>query len=227
MWRRERFVAAARAWMATTQLLLALGSAPASAAEPDGLDAARCEDRTNDLAAGRLVVVEEEPSGGGGVALRVCGVVDAAPTQVWPVVRDCGSYDRFMPHVERSALERREGDIAFCKTVVDLPFPFGELRSHTRVLERARPDGGFERHWTLLSGTYRHNNGSWTLRPWPGEAPRTLVVYRLDMEPDTLIPDVLLRRLQEVTVRQVFAAVRERVRHCARSPPPAGCDGGP
>jgi hypothetical protein len=108
------------------------------------------------------------------------------------------------------------GDVAFCDTVVDLPFPFGEWRSHTRVLERTRPDGGFERHWARLRGTYRRNDGSWTLRPWQGDASRTLVVYRVDMEPDSIIPEFLLRRLQAETVRRVFAAVRERVRALRR-----------
>jgi ribosome-associated toxin RatA of RatAB toxin-antitoxin module len=228
MARRVRSGAIARGWVPIIiVLVLAPGTAPAGAGELDASGETRCESRGGELATGQLVVVEEEPSGGRGVALTLCGVVDAAPARVWPVVRDCGSYDQFMPQVQRSELERRDGNVAFCDTVIDLPFPFGDLRSHTRVVETARPDGGFERHWTLRQGTYRHNNGSWTLRPWQGDALRTLVVYRVDMEPDTLLPDFLLRRLQSEMVRQVFAAVRDRVGRCTGSEPPADCAGGP
>jgi ribosome-associated toxin RatA of RatAB toxin-antitoxin module len=223
MARREPSDAGVRALVTTVPLMLALVSAPARAADPEAARETNCEGREAELATGQVVIIAEEPSGDRGVALKVCGVIDAAPAQVWSIVRDCESFDQFMPHVKRSQLERRDGNVAFCTTVVRLPFPVGELHSLTRVIETARTDGGFERHWTLLHGTYRRNQGSWILQPWEGDARRTLAVYRLDMDPDTLIPGALLRRVQSEAAHEVFEAVRERVRRCAGNDPPAGC----
>jgi ribosome-associated toxin RatA of RatAB toxin-antitoxin module len=184
-----------------------------------------CAGREGDLARGEVVVVEDEPSGGAGVALHVCGVIDAPPAQVWAVLRDCGAYERFLPRVERSRLERRDGHVAVCEVVVDLPFPMGTLGSVTRVVETARADGSFERRWSLLRGTYRRHDGAWTVSPWRADARRTLAVYQVDTDPDTVVPDLLVRRLQARMARETFAALRARVGQCVGVYPPSDCGG--
>ena len=72
--------------------------------------------------------------------------------------------------------------------------------------------GGFERRWSLIEGTYEHNEGSWRLLPWGETGGATLAIYEVDLDPDTMVPDFLLRRTQKSTVPEVFEAVRERVR---------------
>jgi len=197
-------------------LLLALPLLAASslrAAASDEIDdpvAALCDGREAALREGGVVHLEQEPTGGRGVALRACGLIDAPPEQVWPVLRDCGDYQEFLPGVERSELSSRDGDVAVCDTFIDLPFPLSGLHSVTRVRERALY-GGFERSWTLIRGSYRRNDGSWRLLRWGSEQDQTLAVYELDMDPDTIVPDFLLRRAQASTVPRVFDAIRERV----------------
>lgn len=186
----------------------------------DGLE--QCRARVAQAARGEVVYIEQSPAGGAGVALTACSVLDASAADVWPVLRDCELYQEFLPGVTRSGVRDRRGDTALCDALIDLPFPLGELRSVERVRERGLPDGGFERRWSLESGTYRRLEGSWTVLPWNGEEQRALLVYQLDMDPDTVVPDFALRRAQSATAPEVFAAISGRVRDCRSSPPSCG-----
>jgi ribosome-associated toxin RatA of RatAB toxin-antitoxin module len=203
--------------VAAASLLLPLASQ--SVAEPIPLPFAalgieQCAEQSAKAGAEDVVYIEQKPSGGEGVALTTCAIVDAPPARVWPVLRDCERYQQFLPGVERSSLKTRHENIAICEALIDLPFPLGELRSVERATETELADGGFERRWSLESGTYRRMEGLWTLQPWRPDKQRTLVVYQLDMDPETVIPDFLLRRAQSSTAPKLFAAVRDRVRRC-------------
>ncbi len=191
-------------------LLVAPSDRSAAAEEMDRPVAAFCDGRETTLREGGVVYLQRKPSDGRGVALRACGVIDAPPEQVWPVLRDCGDYQEFLPGVERSELASREGDVAVCDTFIDLPFPLSGLHSVTRVRERAL-EAGFERRWTLIRGSYRRNDGSWRLLRRGFDPVQTLAIYELDMDPETVVPDFLLRRAQAATVPRVFDAIRERV----------------
>jgi ribosome-associated toxin RatA of RatAB toxin-antitoxin module len=204
--------------------VLALSPAAAIAAPgalafaPSGL--AACAASTEPLGRGEVVYLEQAPFDGKGVALTMCATIDEKPREVWPVLRDCAAYQRFLPGVASSRLESRDDNIARCEAVIRLPFPLGEWLSLERATESERADGGFERRWSLESGTYRRMEGLWTLLPWGDGGRQTLLVYQLDMDPDTLVPDFLLRRAQSATAPDVFAAIRRRVRLCNRADRP-------
>jgi hypothetical protein len=102
-----------------------------------------------------------------------------------------------------------------CDETIDMPFPLADLHSISRVVESARPGGGFERRWHLVHGTYRRLQGAWLVLPANESASQSLVVYEVDMDPATRIPDFLIRRAQSAAAPEVFRAVRERVRQCA------------
>jgi ribosome-associated toxin RatA of RatAB toxin-antitoxin module len=216
-----------RAWLVPLVLLSSAAKLPGAGASEalsfaaQGLS--RCAERREALRAGEVVYIEQEPAGGKGVALTSCSLVDAPAAQVWPVLRDCENYERFLPGVERSALENRSGNVAWCEARIDLPFPLGELHSVERAVESELAGGGFERRWSLARGTYRRLEGSWTLLPWPEDPQRTLAVYQLDMDPETVVPDFLLRRAQSAAAPGVFAAIRERVRSCRGAAPKDDC----
>jgi ribosome-associated toxin RatA of RatAB toxin-antitoxin module len=187
----------------------------AGASEPLGFAAQgveRCLQRQGELSSEKVIYLEQEPFGGEGVALTACGLIDAPPAQVWPVLRDCESYEQFLPGVSESALLSRDGDVRLCEALIDLPFPLGDLQSVEKATERQLDGGGFERRWSLERGSYRRLEGSWTLLPAGPSGERTLGVYQLDMDPQTVVPDFLLRRAQSSTAPKMFAAIRDRVR---------------
>ena len=179
------------------------------------LAAAPCDGRIDEVSHESIVVVERPPTDGRGVAIEACGRVDALPAAVWPVVVNCQYFSEFLPSVDQSRLLSRQGHVADCETEVDLPFPLRDIYTVTRNVEVALESGGWQRRWTLLRGSYSRNIGSWTLLPWPGDDGDTLVVYNVDIDPDSFVPNFILRRLQRSTAPRVFDAVRERVAYCA------------
>jgi len=163
------------------------------------------------LEQGDVLVEQREPKGEGGVALQALGVVDAPPAEVWPAIRDCEDYDQFLPNtVESELLGRRDGS-ARCRAVIDLPWPFGELRSVVTTREGPLPGGGFRRRWSLVEGSYERLEGRWTLRPWGARGDATLAIYEVDFDPALPIPDFVLRRTQRGTASSVLRSIRERV----------------
>jgi hypothetical protein len=170
------------------------------------------------LGAGHVLTYVLEPARGG-VAFRAAGIVESRPAQVWPALRDCEHYRDFVPRTLESALLARNGSEAVCYTRIDLPFPLADLVSELGVVESERSDGGFERRWRLVRGSYSHNVGSWTLLPHGPEGLRTLAIYQIEIDPDTLAPDFLVRRAQRASARDLFRALRERVREVVRAGP--------
>lgn len=188
-------------------ICLALSSATAFAGEP--FDApAFTDDEKKVLEKGDVVVHRLEPTGGKGVAAQAVGVVDAAPAEVWPVVRDCQHFKDFMPRTKHSEVKEENGQ-RLCRVELSLPFPMKDLWSETKSTVNEDPPR-FRRAWTLVHGTYHRNDGSWTLLPWADGA-KTLLVYRIDSHPDSLVPDGLARSAQAKSLPDVIAAVRKRV----------------
>ncbi|MEW5737924.1 MAG: SRPBCC family protein [Myxococcota bacterium] len=166
------------------------------------------DDEKKLLEKGDVIVRRLEPTGGKGVAALAVGVVDAAPAEVWPVVRDCQHFKDFMPRTRHSEL-KQEGGVGLCHVELSLPFPMKDLWSDTKSTLREEPPR-YRRTWTLVRGTYRRLDGSWTLLPW-GDGSKTLAVYAIDSAPDSLVPDSLARSAQAKSLPEVVVSVRKRV----------------
>jgi len=168
------------------------------------------------LEAGGVVVRNLAPSDGGGIAVVVMGLVDAAPEQVWAVMADCGHQAEFLPRVRHAAVFDRDGDEHTCELVVSLPFPLEDSHTRTRNHVRRLPDGGYQRYWELLPGkwSYLRDNGSWTVHPY-AEGRRSLLIHRLELLPRSAIPEWIVRAAQVRQAPAAFDAIRARVREGA------------
>lgn len=193
--------------MRWTGVLLAVVFAGAAQAGAPALDE---KDRAK-LEKGEVIVQSRRPTNNEGVAARAIAVVDAPPDRVWPVVRECQHFSKFMPRTKSSRLVSQEGEVMVCEVEISMPFPFSNLKAQTRATHETLDDGGFLRRWTLIKGSYKRNDGSWTLLPW-GDGSRTLAVYEIDANPDVSLPDAIIRSAQTGSLPDVFAAVRKRVR---------------
>jgi ribosome-associated toxin RatA of RatAB toxin-antitoxin module len=163
------------------------------------------------LEKGDVLTTSTPPTGGDGVAALVVGIVKAPVAKVWPVIRKCELYDQFMPRAKKSTLISRDGKKAVCELEISLPFPLSNLKSSVNSIERELSKGGFMRAWTLRSGTYKRNTGSWAVHPWQDNNEWTLVVYKIDVEPNTAIPDAILRKAQKSSLPGTIKAIRKRV----------------
>lgn len=187
--------------------VLTLASTVAVAADPFEAPALSADDQKV-LEKGEVVVRRLEPAGGKGVAVLAVGVVDAKPPEVWPVVRDCQYFKDFMPRTKHSELKEEAG-VKLCRVELSMPFPLKDLWSETKSTVNEAPPR-FRRDWTLVHGTYLRNDGSWTLLPWADGA-KTLLVYRIDTQPDSMVPDGLARAAQSKSLPDMMAAVKKRV----------------
>lgn len=193
--------------MRTAWVLLGV-SAVAVASEPL-VGPALTEKELGQLDAGQVVVRRTEPTGNEGIGAESLGVIEAPLSEVWPVLRDCGQFSQFMPRIKTSSSTPVDGGTV-CHVELRLPFPLTNLWSDTYATVRELPEGGYQRSWTMLRGTYYRNDGSWRVEPW-GDGSRTLVVYAIDSNPKLLVPDALLRSAQTGSLPEVFTAIRQRV----------------
>jgi hypothetical protein len=162
------------------------------------------------LTEGGVVLHEQKPTDNRGVAGEAFGVVDAAPAEVWPVVRDCEHFSQFLPSTKKS-WRKGEGADAICFDEIELPFPLTNLWAETKSVARFEPANHFQREWSFVKGTYRRNKGSWRVVPWGAEGTKSLVIYAVDSDPSMLVPDFILRSAQMGSIPKLFEGVRKRV----------------
>ncbi len=161
------------------------------------------------LDAGEMVLREKKPTDNKGVAAISMGVIDAPTSEIWPIVRECQHFSKFMPRTRKSAVIEENGE-KLCSVELQMPWPIINL---VAVSRSALTEQGntYRREWSLVRGTYHRNTGSWLLLPWGDEGAKTLVVYTLDSDPAVLIPDGILRAAQTGSLPEVFKSIRGRV----------------
>ena len=164
------------------------------------------------VSSGEVVIRRLPPTGGDGVAARAFAVVKAPAKKVWPVLRDCQHFKEFLPRTKESVLKSRVGLTSVCYTKIDMPFPFSDLWADVKSVEEVVPGGAFKRSWSLIKGTYKRNNGSWIVKPWGPSGSESLLIYAIDLDPDTSVPDFIIRKAQTSTLPDLFEAIRRRVR---------------
>lgn len=163
------------------------------------------------LSEGEILITPQKPTDDSGVAAIAMGVVNAPIDRVWPVVRDCQHFSKFMPRAKKSELRSQTGNKMICFIEISMPVPLSNLESEVTSIVTENADGSFKRTWTLNKGNYKRNSGSWEAYPWGDAKNQTLLIYRLDVDPDMSIPDAILRKAQTGSLPDMFNAVRARV----------------
>ena len=147
------------------------------------------------LAAGEIIVSTRDV-GAQLPEATVQAVVDAPPAAVWKIIDDCANYKRNMPRIAESKQLSRNGNVAICEVTVDMPMPLSNLTSVTEATATVGPPM-WKRAWKFIRGTYKRNEGSWTLSAFDPEGKRTRVVYKVLAVPDMSVPNFMIRRAQE------------------------------
>jgi len=156
-----------------------------------------------------------EPETGGAPTYVAEGIVAAPPARVWALVSKCADYTKNMPSIVASKELSRSGDessqfTTVCEVTADVPFPFSDFTSVSRAtLTVDAKSGSYTRTWTLLSGDYEVNDGSWSLVPVDG-GKKTKVTYRIHVKPKSSLPDSVIRSAQESRLPQVIQLLRDR-----------------
>ena len=164
------------------------------------------------MSGGKAIVKTLTPTDDSGVAARAMAIIDGDPKSVFAVIDDCGQFSQFMPRTKLSFVVKVESPTQkICFTEIEMPFPFSNLSAKVRSTSAELPGGGYERKWTMLQGTYKRNNGHWTV--WPhNNGTQSLVIYKIDVDPDVSLPDAIIRKAQTGSLPKVFKAIEKRVK---------------
>jgi len=161
------------------------------------------------LASGEIIV-RTEPAVDGVSKARMEAVIDVPPERVWSIIDRCETYKDRFPRIADSREISREGDTVRCRVVVDLPWPMSDLSAITRATHTAAA-GIYRRAWTLESGDYEINEGSWTLMPFGPDGRRTHAIYELRAKPKTGLPELIREQAQARALPDVIKALRKHL----------------
>jgi ribosome-associated toxin RatA of RatAB toxin-antitoxin module len=163
------------------------------------------------IATGEVVVQTRKVAGVDLPEAIVTAVVDSPPAKVWAVVSDCARYKKTMPRIAESRLVSQNGNKVVCEVTVAMPFPLSNLTSLNEATHTVGPPT-WERKWHLIKGDYARNDGSWTLTPYNAEGTRTKVVYRVLADPNTSVPNAIIRKAQQSALPDMIQHVRRHSR---------------
>ena len=135
---------------------------------------------------GGLVVQRLTPPDDEGVAFRAVKRLPLTLDALKPVLIDCQHFKAFMPHTIKSDRTDKAPNKALCDVVVDLPFPFDDLRSLVLAEWGPQDNGSWQRKWSLVSGSFYRNEGRWVLLSTP-DAQHTYILYDHDAIPFSII----------------------------------------
>jgi hypothetical protein len=149
------------------------------------------------LEKGEIIVHLDEPQPGVAPLARVIGLIDAPPAKLWTLIDRCSLYSQYMPRIASSQELSRDGNTVRCQLVLDAPWPMSDISSITRAVHTATPTL-YRRTWTLESGDYLQNDGSWTLTPFDAAGTKTFAVYevrsRLPKEPPGFVRELATQK---------------------------------
>ena len=158
-----------------------------------------------------------EPVPGSDVPFTVVEAeIEAMPASVWNIISHCANFTRSMPRIIASKEISRSGDestsfVTTCEVTADLPFPLPDLTCINRAVNTVESSLKYTRKWTLLSGDYDINEGSWTLVSMDG-GKKTKATYRLRAKPKLPLPDSFIANAQQHTMPDVMKKLRQTTR---------------
>ena len=161
------------------------------------------------LAAGKIFVQAFKVKGSEAPSMKLTAVIEAPPGKIWPLVSNCNQFSRTMPRIAKGRIVSSKGKHVICRVTVDLPFPLSNITSTTDGIHIIRKGQYYSRRWTLISGDYKENRGSWVLTRFEGNPRRTLVVYSVYVVPKTSIPNWLRTMAQKKSLPEMIKRMRK------------------
>lgn len=161
-------------------------------------------DVTERLKKGEVIVNEKKLPQFSSPGVKAVGVIKAPMEKLWPLIDRCANYKTTMLLIDKAREISRKGNEVLCEITVDLPFPLDDITCTTKAIHTEQPGKMYKRAWSLVSGDYEYNEGSWTLVPFQGSATETLLVYETQVQPNTMIPDALRSFAQKKTIPNLY-----------------------
>jgi len=188
-----------RSILLTSALLLLLG--PAGVSAQDASVVAQ--------SLGDRIDTHSVPSSGDVAFGRAVAVIEAPVDRVMEVVTDYARYESFLPHFRSSRVLARRGNNAMVYMQASVARDTIQLWAQLRIFER-RTQG----QTRIIEGRMTDGNMDAFVARWevtPIDEGRTLVVFRLLVDPSIPVPSSLVTDENVKNARRALRAVRERV----------------
>ena len=204
------------------------------------------EEKTNRLLTDGKVITKVEKIPGCETLLgEVIGVVGASQEKVWRVICDYNEHKHFMPNIlecfairpealelikgksprELRGLESQlrqyktdeiAGEVVYIYGVGNFPGPWPD-KGH--ILKIARDRDRYVTHATMVIGQMKVNESFWELKPYGADGSKTLVKYRLLLDPGMPAPGFVIEMSTSSILPKVVDAVRQRVKNASYEHP--------
>ena len=159
------------------------------------------------VAKDEIVIRAALDAGGRRGTVRAAMLIDAPPAVVFQMMTRCVDALKYVPHLRVCRVRDRAADFSW--EVVEHEIDFGWYAPRVEYVFRA--DIVTDRSITFrqISGDFKANHGVWEFEPEGTE--RTLLRYRVYMDPPGYIPNWLARSTFKRELPQMLAGLR---RHC-------------
>ncbi len=127
--------------------------------------------------------------------------VGVTPDQFFAVVTDYESYPEFLADMESADLIKREGGVAEARFTLNLI----KRVSYTLKLVEHSPT---EVRWTLASGPFKKNEGSWVIEERPEGGIRA--TYSIEVAVGVFLPGSIVNRLVGRTLPATLESFKAR-----------------
>lgn len=226
------FLAPSAAW---SEEAAPVGAIPATAAKPaKAIDAVPAslrtdaqggpldQDETTRLVDGdvltALIEVENNPVKKG-VAV---GIVDAPPAKVFATIGDYPNFKDFMPYVDKTTVDEKDGNTTTVSYVLKFPMGLGGRNYQLKLTDgKAAIDGVdvYTCEWVYTGkGNITDTTGTWQVAPW-GDGSKSFVRYTVFTDPGGSFPNWIKNKAASMALPSVIKAVRDRVKSDKAAPP--------
>lgn len=141
--------------------------------------------------------------------VRAAMLVDAPVDVVFQAMTRCADAVKYVPHLRLCRVLPRsdEANVRYVEHEID----FGWYAPRLRYVFRAEMVANLRIAFRQVSGDFKANQGLWEFEPQGAESQRTLVRYRVEIDPPGFVPNWLARSTFKRELPKMLADLK---RHC-------------
>lgn len=139
--------------------------------------------------------------------VRAALQIDAPAEVVFRTMTSCADALAYVPHLRTCHVRERAPDNSWM--VVEHELDFGWYAPRTRWVSRADMTANRKIVFRQVSGDFRANEGTWELEP-SADGSRTLLLYRIYIDPPGYVPNWLARSTFKRELPQMLTDLRKR-----------------
>lgn len=140
---------------------------------------------------------------------KAVGIVDAPMERVLDVVQDYARYREFMPNFTQSRILSKRGNRAMVYVEAEIAKRTLTIWANMKMTPTETAGGGRTIHATMMKGNLSTMEALWELTPLQGG--RTLVTFKIIVEPKLPLPDSLVSLENEKASKRGLRALRKQL----------------